>query len=264
MQNLCTKLNVKYTEYPTNIRTLLERLFMVGEKGKRYYSDLNGFEIHSSEDSVFDKIGSFYKKSLSNKNPKVVAFYDKNPALKAFFSSKRFKEEFIEIITPLNRAVKLAIINYYLTLLHQLAAINYKQKSHYVSCSTSHRVARKFAENGKSRSDGIILHCWQPIKTEKIIVQHFGLPTYTFPPYPFQREISYLGGIFPHFISGIEFLGTNKFFPNNNIFKNDITDDTFLHGLEIDQRNFNKIAQLTKYKTTIRTNGTEIWESTSR
>ena len=45
MENLCGKLNVPYNQKGIDIPTLLERLFMVGEKAQRFYTNDENFKI---------------------------------------------------------------------------------------------------------------------------------------------------------------------------------------------------------------------------
>lgn len=260
LKSVCEKLNIDYSNIISNIPILLERLFMVGEKGKRYFQNLDGFEINNTEYYVFDKIMKYFEDSLKNKNPFVAKFFERNKDLKEFFSNRDNKKEFVKIIAKLNNRDKLAVRNYYLILLHQLSAVNYKDKSHFVSTSSNYGIAKSFAESKKSKADRIIIHCWQPVSLERKIAQKYGLPTYKIYPYPYQREITILGGIFPHFIMGIEIEHSNKFYPNPNIFKKDITKDTFLYGLDIDQSNFDDVISSTNYKKMIVSNGLDIWE----
>ena len=83
---------------------------------------------------------------------------------------------------------------------------------------------------------------------------------YSVGPYDYQREFSILGGILPHFISGLEIIRTNDFYPNPNIFKADITNELFFSGLAIDQSNFDDVLNLTNYKRTLITDGINVWD----
>ncbi len=241
LENLCEKLNVYYNQDKTDIATLLERLFMVGEKAQRYYTNEENFKIDEAYDHVFEKIMEYFKTSLKNKNTYNIYFFERNLALKEFFSNRGNKKIFLEKIEDATQRERISIRNYYLTLLHQLASINYKKKSHLVSGTEDYKIAQKFSKE-------VILHCWQPIKMERNVVKKYKLPLYSFGPYDYQKEFSFIGGILPHFISALEITTTNEFFPNPNIFKRNITTEHFLHGLEIDQSNFDDIVKLTSYK----------------
>lgn len=262
LENLCKKLNIEYLEENTDTNLICERLFMVGEKAKRFYIDDSSFEINNYEDAVFEKIIKYYKDSIKNKNRNVKYFFDRNSILRDFFSDKSNKHIFKEKIRETSEFEKLAIRDYYLTLLHQLAAINYKNKSHFVSTSKDYRIAEEFSKS-KKQVHRIILHCWQPIKNERNTVKKFKLPTYIFHPFQYQKEYSLLGGILPHFIHMIEFCYQNKFVPNPNIFNQDINDYTFSYGLDIDQSNFFEMLELTNYKRSITTNGSVYWENST-
>lgn len=259
LENLCEKLNVSYNNGNANVKEILNRLFMVGEKAIRYYTINENFRIEEAEDYVFEKIMEYFKNSLKVKNTQTIYFFERNKSLKEFFSHGDNKNKFLDTIDSANKNERISIRNYYLTLLHQLAAINYKRKSHFVSTSNDYKIAEKFA-NHKSDGHAIILHCWQPIKKERSIIKKYKLPSYSMGPYDYQKELSVLGGILPHYISGLEIKSSNDFYPNPNIFKHDISYETFLFGLDIDQRDFHKIIRLTNYKTTLETNGLDIWE----
>lgn len=260
LQNLCEKLNVFYNQEDTSISTILERLFIVGEKSKRFYSGDENFEIDNTDDYVFEKIMKYFKDSLKDRNQNTVTFFERNLEFKNFFSNRYNKTPFLEILKRADVREKLAIRNYYLTLLHQLAGINYRNKSHFVSTSSDYNIAEKFSKSSGTK-DRIILHCWQPIKMEISVARKYNLPTYTLGPYHYQKEFSILGGILPHFIAGVEFTKSKEFYTNPNIFKQDISNETFLFGLDIDQTNFEDILRLTNYKKSLVTNGIETWEN---
>lgn len=85
LRNLCDKLNVCYDNQNTDIRTLLARLFMLGEKSNRCYTDDENFRIDETEDYVFNKIVYYIKSSIKNKNKSTISFFDRNKKLKDFF-----------------------------------------------------------------------------------------------------------------------------------------------------------------------------------
>lgn len=261
--NLCLKLNVKVEKETFDIFELLRRLFMVGEKSRRFLAPNRNFQIDQIDDYVFEEIFKYFGDSLKNKRSGSVNFFNKNLPLKEFFSKKQNKSLFIKIIKEANEIEKTQIRNYYLTLLHQLGAVNYKKKSHFVSTTKKYSIAKQFTDHDKSSSQ-IILHCWQPIKLERQTIKKYGLPKYYDAPYINQKEISFLGGIIPHFISGIEIESTNRFYPNPAIFENTITEETFLKGLLIDQTNFDDVLALTNYHGSMATDGEKIWERKKR
>lgn len=263
LENLCNKLNVQYLEENTDLNLICERLFIVGEKAKRYYIDDNSFKINDYEDAVFKIIIKYFKDSIKNKNESIKYFFERNSSLRDFFNDKNNKRIFQEKIRNASDLEKLAIRDYYLTLLHQLAAINYKNKSHFVSTSRDYEIADSFSKSKKEKYR-VILHCWQPIRNEKNIVKKFNLPTYSCHPFQYQKEYSLLGGILPHFIHMIEFCHQNKFVPNPNIFNQDINEYSLYYGLDIDQNNFLEIFKLTNYKRSITTNGNVYWENSTK
>lgn len=260
LRNLCYRLNVEFNEMNTNIETLLDRLFMVGEKAQRYYTDNENFRIEEADDYVFNKIVKYYNDSLKSKNKNTIFFFERNKKFTEFFMNKANKKIFIQKIENADHQERINIRNYYLIMLHQLAAINYKKKSHFVSTTKDYKIAEMFA-NGKREKYRIILHCWFPIRANKNILLKYGLPTYSIHPYQYQREYSILGGILPHFISGLELIESKEFYPNPNIFRQEIDNSTFLNGLKINQENFHNIANLTNYKRTLTTDGNKTWEN---
>ena len=260
LKNLCYKLNVDFDGKSTNIETLLNRLFMVGEKAQRFYTDNENFRIEEADNYVFERILKYYKGSLKSKNKNTVFFFERNRSFTEFFSNKNNKQVFLDKIAKATNSEKINIRNYYLIILHQLASINYKRKSHFVSTSEDYKIAEMFS-NGKLEKHRIILHCWYPTKISKVTISKYNLPTYNFHPYQYQREYSVLGGILPHFISGIEFIQSNDFYPNPNIFNQEISNSTFLKGIEINQERFHEIAKLTNYRITLTTDGNNTWEN---
>jgi len=153
LMNLCEKLNVNYLQENTDIDILKDRLFMVGDKSKRYYIDDNNFEIDDYQDIVFEKIIKYFRDSITNKNKNVITFFEQNRMLKDFFWNKNNKLKFIQIINEIPTYERLIIRDYYLTLLHQLAAINYKNKSHFNSTSKDYRIAEKFSKSNRNKEN---------------------------------------------------------------------------------------------------------------
>lgn len=260
LKNLCNKLNVEFEGKSTNIETLLNRLFMVGEKAQRFYTDNENFRIEEADNYVFERILHYFNDSLKSKNKNTIFFFERNRNFAEFFSNKNNKQIFLSKINEATNSEKINIRNYYLILLHQLAAINYKKKSHFVSTSKDYKIAEIFS-NSKLEKHKIILHCWYPTKINKLIILKYKLPIYNFHPYQYQREYSVQGGILPHFISGIEFTDSSDFYPNPNIFKQEISNTTFLKGININQEHFHEIANLTNYKITLATDGNNTWEN---
>ena len=86
LKSLCEKLNVSYNNGNVNVRDILDRLFMVGEKAIRYYTCNVNFRIEDANDYVFDKIMGYFKSSLKAKNTNTTYFFERNKILKEFFS----------------------------------------------------------------------------------------------------------------------------------------------------------------------------------
>lgn len=260
LENLCFKLNVEYRGAQTDFEVLTDRLFMLGEKAKRYYLDDNSFEIDETNEFVFEKIADYFHSTLKNNNPNIRAFYNRNGLLSLYFSEKHNRIHFVGRLDSLKQDEQLLIRNYYLTLLHQLASIKYKNKSHFVSTSEDYEVAKKFASSRNAKQNKVVLHCWSPTQVQANIVRKYGLPTYSIGPYHYQKEISVLGGILPHFIACIESVDNGEIYPNPHIFSSEINNNTFLYGLDIDQRNFEDYFTSSNYTRSIVSNGNTMWE----
>lgn len=211
LENLFTKLNVFYDRNNPDYTQLLEKLFMVGEKGKHFYADqllennrTNNFRIDECSPSALKSIFDNLNESVKNKNPQNVAFFASNQKFKLYFQDKKTnKRSFVDAILSSGIKEQLYFRNYYLTLLHQLGAFGYRDNSHLVSTTRNPQIARKFA-GARSVSEKIKIHLWQPVVNQKVRFERYSLPRYKGKPYTRQQEVSLLAGIFPQYISSVE------------------------------------------------------------
>lgn len=212
--NLYTKLGLPYSEEETEHKELLKRLFLIGEKAKNFYSDeliieLNSGELNSGRnvkidscnEEVLRKIFDNLNKAVKNKNEFSEKFFNINKAFKEYFLNKQNKISFVTTIQ--NSIYKLSLRNYYLKLLHQLASINYKNSSHFVSTTQDSDVAIGFASHSNSNKK-VIIHCWSTNSYPIGRLRKLNLPQYRSAPYSWQKEESILAGILPHFIIGLQ------------------------------------------------------------
>ncbi len=267
LMNLREKLGIYYSKSETDYKELLSRLFMVGEKSKHFYSEEyfkssnRTIRIDESNETVFHYIFDNLNSSIKSKNSITISFFEKNLLLKSYFSDKKNnKRIFSSSALSANENERIFFKNYYLSLLHQLGAINYKNKSHFVSASTDFTVAQDFSSNDSS-SKRIIIHAWRPVNgkiTHRF--EKYNLPKYKSVPYRNQKEFSSLAGILPHYIIGLETLRDHKIFINPSIFANPISDDLFINGLNINQENFGEVLKLTNYGKSFEVRRNEIYE----
>lgn len=260
LENLFERLNIFYNPPTPNIEQVLEYLFMLGEKGRHFYSDSiagysgSTFEVDDVGKAqfayIFDKIAAV-SKSLKKHHRD---FFRNNGSFSDYFQNKTNKPIFLAAIENLNTRIRLPIKNYYLSLLHQLAAVNYKKKSAFVSTSEDKNIAKQFA-NHSGLKPGVLLHVWTPSPIS--ILKYFkgsGLPMYKQAPFKKQEEISFFAGILPHYIIGLEVIGKAMFY-NPAIINNDITFLTFVEGFQIDQTNFESYRKKSSYKSSFLTDG---------
>ena len=267
LKNLFERLGIFYNEDEPDYKQLLDRLFMVGEKSRNFYADeffkassSRSIKIDDCNEKVFKYIFDNINDSIKSKNSSTIAFFDKNEEFKQFFlNEKDNKETFLKAFSSANENEQIYFKNYYLTLLHQLDAINYKNSSHVVSTSLDSSVAQKFAM-AKLSGKSVILHCWTPKNNEINNFKKHGLPKYKNAPYKNEKEVSILAGILPHYIIGLQVIEDEVFFINPNIFSNPVNDNLFIQGFNINQDGFDEIIKLTKYKKSFESQGNKIRE----
>lgn len=254
LTNFENKLSIE--NHPISREELLSRFFMVGEKSKKFYLDNSGLshiKINQSDKSAFEFIFKALKKVTKSKNLDHEEFFNKNEAFKEYFNSK--KEHFLDTISILNIDTQLSIKDYYLKLLHQLGSINYRDKSQFVSNSESQKIAGKFSKN---KGEEIKIYSWIPRSENRRVEQvlkKYNLPFYKEPPYVYQREISVVAGILPHFVTGVEYVKEKAFYINPNIFNSPLSLDILMNGLKINQENFHTVLLKTKYGSSFETDG---------
>lgn len=254
LKGLYDKLGVDYYQGDTDLSILLSRLFMVGEKAKRFYSESffgfsknNLIKLSDCDESVFVNIFNQIRNSIKSKNLNTLKFFENNPSFMEYFSDKNNKGHFSNSLLSVGSEDRIQFRNYYLTLLHQLGAINYKDKSLLVSSTTSQRIAEEFAGN-PTLDKSVKLHCWMPVNRRRRQFKKLGLPRHVGSPYPNQKEVSILAGILPHYILGLEILGDGKFYFNPSLFSNSISEALFLEGIDIDQEKFDEVLMQTNYE----------------
>jgi hypothetical protein len=236
-----------------DLNQLSERLFLIGDKGRHYFSESffgkklgETWPIDDTSPKVFRYIFEQVRKSTKSKKEENRSFYTANRAFEHYFSSGAAKAGFLETISRLPDQDKLWVRNYYLRLIHQFSPSGYKTKSHLVSTSTSHSVASSFAK-GRGHQKEAIIHAWTlPLPLLNKRLQKATLPVYRGRPYP-QHEISLLAGIMPQYMIGLELPGKNAFLVNPHLFLQPISRELFINGFQINQSRFYETLQQTNY-----------------
>lgn len=267
LKNLFDRLGIFYDEAEPDYNQLVSRLFMIGEKSRNFYSD-KFFQTHNNrtiriddcDENVFNYIFDNINSSLKSKNTYTKSFFDKNEQFKQFFLNKAAnKKIFSSAILAAEKNEQVFFKNYYLTLLHQLGSINYRDSSHLVSTSKDYKIAKNFAGDNFS-SKRIVIHAWTTVTARLSKFKKYGLPKYSGMPYKSQNEISILAGILPHYIIGLQIIDDERFFINPNIFINPITDNLFIDGLNINQDDFDNVLRQTNYRKSFEVQGSKIRE----
>lgn len=242
---LCKNLGVDSNK--PNYKKLLEKLFMIGEKSKYFKYKNSEFNLSDSSKTMFENIFDWISSSLSMADKlEIQKFCKQNIFFVSFFSNTRNRIKFINTIANLNENIKISIRNYYLILLHQFDNNPYKVRSLHTSTTIDTNVSSYFATN-----DGVIIHAWIPrkeIQNYTHIIKQNNLPLYI-SPFVYEKELSILPGIFPHYMIGLEIIEGKKFYVNPYLFTNyNINKHTFLNGLNIDQSRFFDYLKDTSYK----------------
>lgn len=238
-------------------------IFYIGEKSSSYlyskYSERIPHDINAVDNNVFIRIFNELS-NISNKFTQAESSKLDERFCKYFLETS--KEKFIEKISKLETSEKEQIKFYYFWLLHTLDESPYKSVSNFLSTSKDYRVAINFAKEE-------IVYCgWipRPIKNRAVylgsIIQlkqrlkKYDLPVYNNEPYPEEREISLVGGLFPHYTFGIYNIKNKKFIINKYIFneysfnliKSGMSEIIINSGIQIDQSNFRNSLELRNSK----------------
>jgi hypothetical protein len=266
IESLFQRLNIFFNPDSINYSQALERLFMVGEKGKHFYArndssfSGNKFRIEDIGGEFFTFIFDVLSKASKSKKKHLLDFFRRNDSFKQYFIERSNKHSFLATIENLDDRKKNLIKNYYLTLLHQLAALDYKKKSMHVSTTEDRNIAIQFAGHSR-QSPAFLLHVWAPTtSTLRKCFKGTGLPIYQQAPFKKQKEISFFAGILPQYIICFEVIGKKNKFYNPAIQTNNITPFTFIFGLDIDQANFENVFRQTNYSAFFSTDGVDFVE----
>ena len=252
---------------------LSECLFMTGEKGRICWTETEGINPDDVSAENFLRICKSLAKYIDeglraggNRAKRIKAFCEKE---EKFCDGIRKGETFVGIYEELKHEVKQKVNLYYLAIAHTIGDKEYKETSEYISTTTNAVIADRFAQD-------VCIFGWVPqniwrrkarkrtidiVDTNQMSeMQSTGLPYCDSAVFPNQEEIAIRCGLLPHFIIGYA-VGRN-FYVNPAIFNAiDMMHEigTFrekfrykrsiqLHGLEINQENFEEFCHRTNFK----------------
>lgn len=258
MKNQLDRLNA------TTSDEIFNKLFMLGDKASNYYNDkhkLDNFlldernyllDINDISDNTFKFIFNEIKNNLDEENVKFKNYFINNT-----------DESFIQCIKKLSDKEKLRIRDYYYAYLHTDGKLVNKF-SHYISTTKNYSVANRFSNGTNTRPENKLIFSYilkKPYIDFAIysrnagylgkLCSQKGLPIYK-AKYLEEDEISVKGGLFPHFIFGIECIEHKRkyFIVNPYLFEEnfDIRDIT-TKGFPINQEYFEDVIKTTNYKS---------------
>ena len=252
---------------------LSECLLMTGEKGRICWTETEGINPDDVSAENFLRICKSLAKYIDeglraggNRAKRIKAFCEKE---EKFCDGIRKGETFVGIYEELKHEVKQKVNLYYLAIAHTIGDKEYKETSEYISTTTNAIIADRFAQD-------VCIFGWVPqniwrrkarkrtidiVDTNQMSeMQSTGLPYCDSAVFPNQEEIAIRCGLLPHFIIGYA-VGRN-FYVNPAIFnaidrmhemgtfreKCSYKRRIQLHGLEINQENFEEFCQRTNFK----------------
>lgn len=268
-RNLMRQFNVN----TKNPEILSECLFMTGEKGRICWAENEGINPDDVSTDTFLKICTSLAKYIDeglraggNRTKRIKAFCEKE---EKFYEGIKKGETFVKAYEALKPEEKQKVNLYYLAIAHTIGDKEYKETSAYISTTTNAGIADSFAHDA-------CIFGWVPQKIWKrearkrtidyidtnqmSEMQSTGLPYCDSAVFPNQEEIAIRCGLLPHFIIG--YAVEQSFYVNPAIFtaidrmhemesfreKFKYKKRIQLHGLEINQENFEEFCQRTNFK----------------
>lgn len=252
---------------------LSECLFMTGEKGRICWADTEGINPQDISAENFLRICTSLAKHIDeglraggNRAKRIKAFCEKE---EKFYDGINKGEAFVGAYEELKPEVKRKVNLYYLAIAHTIGDKEYREISGYVSTTTNAVIANRFTHDA-CIFGWVPQNIWKQKARKRTIdivdtnqmseIQSTGLPYCDRAVFPNQEEIAIRCGLLPHFIIGYA-VGQN-FYVNPAIFnaidrmhemrtfreKLGYKRRIQLHGLEINQENFEEFCQGTNFK----------------
>lgn len=252
---------------------LSECLFMTGEKGRLCWADNEGINPDDVSTENYLRICASLAKYIDeglraggNRAKRIKAFCEKE---EKFYGGIKKGESFVGAYEKLEPEEKLKANLYYLAIAHTISDKGYKETSGYVSTTTNAGTAERFAHDA-CIFGWVPQNIWKRKARKRTIdyvdtnqmseMQSTGLPYCESAVFPNQEEIAIRCGLLPHFIIG--YAVEQNFYVNPAIFnaidrmhemgtfreKANYKRRIQLHGLEINQENFEEFCQRTNFK----------------
>ncbi len=240
---------------------LLSLLFYFGDKAKHHYKfdDVEAkslrwlSKIEDTSTVTCAKIYNKIRNVLKHKRGEIARFIDRNHYFYEFFYSSEHRDTFISAVSSLGQDAR----DYYLYFLHSAGNIGLGDKSFLVSTSSDYYTAQRFV--GDSGNGYIICYVIpSPIVKYAVTYRRMeklenslmlqGLPTYKGDAlYPNQKEFCVRGALFASHIFGVQVLDSSRFVVNPHLFDDNNTACDMLHGLKLDQSDFEERLNVTNY-----------------
>jgi hypothetical protein len=246
---------------------------MTGEKGRICWAENEGINPDDVSTGNFLRIctslATYFDEGLragGNRTKRIKAFCEKE---EKFYDGIKKGETFVGIYEELKPEVKRKVNLYYLAIAHTIGDEEYREISGYISTTTNAVIANRFAHDA-CIFGWVPYNIWKRRARRRTIdyvdtnqmseMQSTGLPYCDSAVFPNQEEIAIRCGLLPHFIIG--YAVKQNFYLNPAIFnaidrmhemgtfreklryKNRIQ----LHGIEINQENFEEFCQRTNFK----------------
>lgn len=252
-----SKINELYNCDVGNITELLERIFMVGPKGKHFWKQESKYIYKTlckeTFKQLFDEFHNlFTRNDIRSEKLKnhLNSFKDSDKKFYTYFANNDNFVYFWKNISNHSQKERNIILDYYLSILHSAGQIAIKG-SYMLSTSLEIKEAMRYQNNGiiyvswigKSNNNG----SYYDLNKVNNFIKNNNLPYYTQSIYPEDNEICVKYGILPHRIIGI--IIDKYFFVNHNFFnqQQDLS-NVLKSGFDIDQTHFDEIIKLTNYK----------------
>lgn len=237
--------NLELKDY--KIRSFAEKLFYFGQKSEYFWENdvQNKIPLNKINETVFAYIFKKYNKLKNTKNPTTRNFIKENENQFEFYFNNKNKEEFIENCLNQELFDIKKTRDYLFIILHRIGNLTtYKNKSHFISTTSSIDISEKFAKGG------LIITFWDPYKWQ---LDYNSIYKFDSIIYPEQKENTVFSGIFPQYILSFTYKGMEYF--NPYIDKCAEIEHCILGGFDIDQSNFiEKLYKETNFEFGVQTN----------
>lgn len=240
---------------------MLSYLFYFGDKAKHFYkyNDSQAMalrwlkEIEDTSNSTNRKIFTKIAKVLNHSRNEVMSdFISSSPEFYRYFRTAINRNDFADVLCELGSAAR----DYYLCFLHTVGNIGLGNKSVLVSTTRSYEKAIEFAgDNDQSfviwyvipRTIDNYAVSARSLNRIKGRLAAKGLPVVKKALYPAQKEYCVKGALFPSHILGVHIPHASRFVVNPHLFSDNNNACDMIHGLKVNQQDFEERLKLTSY-----------------